>query len=35
MWVLADDRPGRSGVVEVDVREQQVPNVVQLDAVLA
>ena len=31
----ADDRPGGAGVVEVDVREQQVPHVCELHAVLA
>src|SRR5829696_8775580 len=33
--VLADDRSGRPRVVEVDVGEQQVPNVTELDALLA
>ena len=32
--VLADDRPGRAGVVEMDVGEEQVPDVRQLEPLL-
>ncbi len=32
--MLAHDRPGSARMVEVDVREQQVPDVSQLEAAL-
>jgi hypothetical protein len=31
--MLADERSGRAGVVEVDVREQEVPDVLELEPV--
>ena len=34
LGLLADERAGRAGVVEVDVREQQVPQVAELEAAL-
>ena len=33
--MLADDRAGGAGVVEVDVREEQVAHVAELEAALA
>ena len=32
--MLADERPGGAGVVEVDVREQQMPDLAELEPAL-